>query len=197
DRLDAGERIDPVDVHRTRAAYAFAAGPAKGQCRVGLVLDLDQRVQDHRSAIVEIDRESIDDRVFPVVGVPAIDIEVAHARGARARSRFQIIDRSEMPRSVKLCATTSIRLTPSLSTSAVRNTAQLFCITRCMSRRISAVLRGPFECRTVSSRSTAASPAPFANGGWGVPGRTSSAARCAAARPKPTMSSRELEPSRL
>src|SRR5208282_5872746 len=82
-RLDTGQSVDPVDVHRARAAHAFAAGAAKGQGRVDLVLDLDQRVQDHWAAVVEIDLESVDDRGFTVVRVPAVDLEPTRPRGAR------------------------------------------------------------------------------------------------------------------
>ena len=76
----------------------------------------------------------------------------------------------------------------------MRNTAQLFCMVRCISTRISPVLRGPLAWRTASSRAIASSPAPFGSGACDWPGRTSSAARCAAARPNTTRSSSELEP---
>ena len=39
-----------------------------------------------------------------------------------------------------------MRLTPSASVSWVRNTAALFCMMRCMSRRIDAVVRLPLAC---------------------------------------------------
>ena len=79
DRLEAGERVAAVDVHRAGAADALAAGAAEGQRRIDLVLDLDQRVQDHRPAGVEIDLVGVGARVLPVVRVPAIDAELAHA----------------------------------------------------------------------------------------------------------------------
>ena len=44
-----------ADVHRTGAADAFAAGPAEGEGRVDLVFDLDERVEHHRPAGVEVD----------------------------------------------------------------------------------------------------------------------------------------------
>src|SRR5579875_3689038 len=70
DRLDAGKRVRPVDIHRAGAANPLAARAAKGQRRIDLVLDLDQRVENHRAAFVEIDREAVDDRVLPVIRVP-------------------------------------------------------------------------------------------------------------------------------
>ena len=39
------ERGRTVDVHRAGAADALAAGPPEGQCRVVLVLDLDQCIE--------------------------------------------------------------------------------------------------------------------------------------------------------
>src|SRR3546814_18318245 len=42
---------------------------------VDLVLDLDQRVQHHRAALVEIDLERVHARVFARVGIIAIDLE--------------------------------------------------------------------------------------------------------------------------
>ena len=50
---------------------------------VDLVLDLDQRVQNHRPALVEIDLVGVEPRVLAVVGIPAIDLEGLDALGAR------------------------------------------------------------------------------------------------------------------
>ena len=47
-----------------RAADAFAAGAAEGQRRVDLVLDLDQRVQNHRAAGVHVDVVGVGARVL-------------------------------------------------------------------------------------------------------------------------------------
>jgi hypothetical protein len=60
DRLGAGQRVGAVDVHRAGAADAFAAGPAERQRRVDLVLDLDQRVENHRPAAAQIHLVGID-----------------------------------------------------------------------------------------------------------------------------------------
>jgi len=47
-----------------------------------IVLDLEQRVEDHRAAIVEIDLERIIPRVFAAVGIVAIDLEGFDSPGA-------------------------------------------------------------------------------------------------------------------
>ncbi len=75
--VDAGQRVDPVDVHRTGSADAFAAGSAEGQRRVDLVLDLDQGVQDHRAASVHVDEIGVDPRICAVIRVPAVDLDLA------------------------------------------------------------------------------------------------------------------------
>src|SRR5271166_2362769 len=79
DRLQTGERITTIDVHGAGAADALTAGATEGQRRVDLVLDLDQRVQDHRAACVEIDLIGVGARVLPIVRVPAIDLEFPDA----------------------------------------------------------------------------------------------------------------------
>src|SRR5262249_11001161 len=75
DELEAGERVAAIDIHRTGAAYALAAGAPKGQRRIELVLDLDEGVEDHRPAGVEIDLEAVEPRILPVLGVPTVDLE--------------------------------------------------------------------------------------------------------------------------
>src|SRR5688572_11669379 len=71
----AGEGVGAVDVHRARPAHPFPAGAAEGQGRIDLVLDLDQGVQDHRAARIEIDLVAVDGGVAALVRVPAIDLE--------------------------------------------------------------------------------------------------------------------------
>ncbi len=79
--IKAGQRVDPVDIHRAGATDAFAAGPAEGQGRIDLVLDLDQRVQNHRPAGIHVDEIGVDTGVLSVIGVPAIDLELADIGG--------------------------------------------------------------------------------------------------------------------
>src|SRR6185437_1485740 len=68
-----------VDVHGAGAADALAAGAAEGQRRIDLILDLDQRVQNHRAAGIEVDLIRIRPRILPVIGIPAVDAKCAHA----------------------------------------------------------------------------------------------------------------------
>src|SRR5690554_5404960 len=79
DGLGAGQGVGAVDVHRAGAADALAAGAAEGQRGVDLVLDLDQRIENHRPALVEVDLVGVGTRVFVVVRAPSVDLELAHA----------------------------------------------------------------------------------------------------------------------
>lgn len=54
DALQACERVDSVDVHRARSTDALSARATEGERRVDLVLDLQDRVEDHRSALGEV-----------------------------------------------------------------------------------------------------------------------------------------------
>src|SRR5262249_5477638 len=81
-RLGAGERIGGVDIHGAGPAHALAAGAAEGQGRVDVVLDPNERVENHRPAIVAVDVIGIHTRVFAVVRIPAVDAILADVIGA-------------------------------------------------------------------------------------------------------------------
>jgi len=55
DSAETGEGVGAVDVHRATAANPLPARSPESQRRVQLVLDLDQTIQHHRTASVEID----------------------------------------------------------------------------------------------------------------------------------------------
>src|SRR5262249_27205883 len=63
----------------TRAAHTLAAGAAEGERRVDLVLDLDERVQDHRPAALQVDRVGVDPRILVQVRIVAVDPELLRA----------------------------------------------------------------------------------------------------------------------
>jgi hypothetical protein len=65
-----------ADVHGARPADALAARAAERQGGVLLVLDLDQPVEHHRPAGLEVDVIAVDARVVAVVRVPAVDAEL-------------------------------------------------------------------------------------------------------------------------
>mmetsp|Transcript_29437 Transcript_29437/g.90071 ORF Transcript_29437/g.90071 Transcript_29437/m.90071 type:complete len:209 (-) Transcript_29437:1131-1757(-) len=128
---------------------------------------------------------------------------VAAALGRRLRSSrlstrsvFQMRERSLRPTSLKDLTTASILVLPSASESWVRYTAAWSCMVFCMSRRISEVGRLPEAWRSLSRSATVFSPALAGSGGT-LPFSAMSAMRKAQARPKTTMSSSELAPSRF
>ena len=74
---DASQGVDPADVHRARSADALPARPPERDCRVHLVLDLDERVENHGTAGVQVDVELLHARLVPrSVGVPSVDEEL-------------------------------------------------------------------------------------------------------------------------
>src|SRR3546814_1910391 len=80
-----GEAVRAVDVHRARSANALAARAAESERRILIGLDLDQRVEDHRPAIVEINLENVVAGIFARIGIVAVDLETLHARRIAAR----------------------------------------------------------------------------------------------------------------
>ena len=80
--LDAGERVHPVDVHGTGPADPLAARPPERQRRIDLVLDLDQRIQNHRPAGVHVDEIGIHPGVLLIVRIPSINLHLTQIRRA-------------------------------------------------------------------------------------------------------------------
>ena len=75
DRGGAGEAVLAIDIHRARPANPLAARASEGQCRVDLILDLDDRVEHHRPAFVEVDGVMVVTWICAAVGIVAIDFE--------------------------------------------------------------------------------------------------------------------------
>src|ERR1019366_10385211 len=72
---DACESVFAVDVHGAGAAYSFAAGAAKSQRGVDLILDLDENIQDHGPAVIHIHFVAVQTRILGGVGVEPVDLE--------------------------------------------------------------------------------------------------------------------------
>src|SRR3546814_13456740 len=75
DRGGAGEAVRAVDVHRARSANALAARAAESERRILNGLDLDQRVEDHRPAIVEINLENAVAGIVARIWIVAVDLK--------------------------------------------------------------------------------------------------------------------------
>src|SRR6202011_910017 len=77
------------DIHRARPANAFPARAPEGERRIDLGFYPDQRIENHRAAIVAIDEISVDARVLVIVGIPAVNPELRLTLGvALLRPRF-------------------------------------------------------------------------------------------------------------
>ena len=92
DGRGAGQRVGTVDVHRAAAADALAAGTAKGQRRIDLVLDLQQRVQNHRAAAGQVHLVGVHARILAIVRTPAIDLEGTRFLRALCRVVLALLD---------------------------------------------------------------------------------------------------------
>ena len=80
----ASERVGAANIHRARAAHAFAAGAAEGQRGVDIVFDPDECVEDHRPAIRHVHPIGVEPRVLGLVGIEAVDAVFAPAPSLRA-----------------------------------------------------------------------------------------------------------------
>lgn len=91
DAAQAGQRVDAVDVHGTRAADTLTARAAEGQRGVLLVLDANQRVEHHGARLVEVELERVHARLLRGrVGAPAVDLKALEpwcGLGGRVRGR--------------------------------------------------------------------------------------------------------------
>ena len=79
------KRVRSIDVHGAGAADPLAAGSPERQGRIDLVVDLDQRIENHRSAAIAIDFERIERRGFILHWIPAIDSEALDVLGVLRR----------------------------------------------------------------------------------------------------------------
>ena len=74
---EACERVDTVNVHGARTADALTARTTEGECRVNLVLDLDQGVKNHWTGLVEVERVRLQTRLLGgLIRVPSVNLEL-------------------------------------------------------------------------------------------------------------------------
>jgi hypothetical protein len=84
----ACEGIAAVDVHGTGAADALATGTPESQSGIDLVLDLDQRIQNHWPAVVDIDLVSIDAGILRAVRIKTINRKQARSGRTDRRGKM-------------------------------------------------------------------------------------------------------------
>lgn len=72
----ASKSVDTVDVHGARSANTLSAGAAESEGWVDLVLDANERIQHHRSGLVEIQGVCLHLWLLGwSVWVPSVDVE--------------------------------------------------------------------------------------------------------------------------
>mmetsp|Transcript_67209 Transcript_67209/g.108247 ORF Transcript_67209/g.108247 Transcript_67209/m.108247 type:complete len:312 (+) Transcript_67209:325-1260(+) len=76
----AGQAVLAVDVHGAGAADALTAGSAESEGGVHLVLDMDQGIQDHGAAFLQVDGVLLQERLGLRVRVIAVDGELLGGR---------------------------------------------------------------------------------------------------------------------
>lgn len=76
DIAQACQGIGTIDIHGATAANSLTARSTESQGRILLVLNLDQSVQNHRSAVVQIDSVSGSVWLLVLFRVPSINFEV-------------------------------------------------------------------------------------------------------------------------
>ena len=146
--VDPGERVlHPVDV--VALGKILARMRAAAFVAVARALHRDHRLHDQVVVFERLDQ----------VGVPD-QRAVGDARRRRRRARRR--------------GSSSL---PSASISPVRNTAQLFCMMRCMARRSCAVGVLPLALRNRSRRDSARSALSFGSSAWRVAGASASRRR--------------------
>jgi len=76
DSTQACQGVDTINVHRTTSANSFSATPSEGQGRVNLILDPNERIQHHRSRLVQIEGVALHAWLRGrLIGIPAVDVE--------------------------------------------------------------------------------------------------------------------------
>lgn len=82
DSTEACESVSALNVHGARAADTFSARPSEGEGGVLLVLDLDERVEDHGTALAEVDLVLLElGLLFGGVRVPSVDAKLLDSGG--------------------------------------------------------------------------------------------------------------------
>jgi len=86
----ASQCVHTIDIHRTAPTNTLSATPPERQSRVHLVLDPYQRIQHHRTSLVQIEGVRLHLRLGGrLIGVPAVDVE---GLGQRLLVQLRLLD---------------------------------------------------------------------------------------------------------
>jgi len=70
------QSIDTINVHRTASTNALSATPSEGQGGIDLILNSDQRIQHHRTRLLQVQSIALHARLRCwLIGIPSVDVE--------------------------------------------------------------------------------------------------------------------------
>ena len=75
-----GQGVDSVDIHRARPADPLPAGSPKRECRIDLILDMDQHIKNHGATGSHVDLVRVEARIAIGVRIKSVDPHAPPAR---------------------------------------------------------------------------------------------------------------------
>jgi hypothetical protein len=70
------QSINPINIHRTAPTNPLSTAPSKSKRRIYLILNPDQRIQHHRSGLVQVQSVRLHPRLRGrFIRVPAVNVE--------------------------------------------------------------------------------------------------------------------------
>ena len=87
-RLETCKRICSINIHRTTSTDSFSARSSKGQSRILFIFDLDECIENHGSAFLQVDRIVLNSGWLIGFGIPPVYLECLEVglRGGGERS---------------------------------------------------------------------------------------------------------------
>ena len=73
---EASQGVGPINIHGTGTTNSFPTGATKGQRGVLFILNLDEGIQDHWTAIVQINWVGAEIGPLRLFRIPSVDLKV-------------------------------------------------------------------------------------------------------------------------
>lgn len=97
DAAKTGKGVVTVNVHGTGTANTFTARTSESEGGILLILNLEQSVQNHRTAVVQVDVVCLELRLlFRLIRVPSVDLELFDTRSLGGRCGCQAADKRSL-----------------------------------------------------------------------------------------------------
>ena len=76
ERTQTGQSVDAIDIHSAAPTNTLPTAPSKSERRVNFILNPDQRIQHHRTGLIQVQRVRLHLRLAGrLIGVPSVDVE--------------------------------------------------------------------------------------------------------------------------